>query len=162
MNKNLKRIISYALGIILAMGIGLTYAYAVGANDSNAFVTKTEWNAKVAQLEATLDNITKTINDTNMDFVMNGPRLQASLVEGFENSGGVDTNLSQPFVYSANSTWNHQYNYFQRISNICLQDTWNGRQGIAVYTVYGGDLNGSEYQAKCKFALRSNEDPIYI
>ena len=50
MGKNMKKVLSYALGAILALGVGLSYAYAVGANDSNAFVTKTEWNAKVAQI----------------------------------------------------------------------------------------------------------------
>ena len=49
MKKNIKRYLSYVLGVILAMGLGLSYAYAVGANDSNAFVTTTEWETKVAQ-----------------------------------------------------------------------------------------------------------------
>ena len=91
MGKNMKKLLSYTLGIILAMGLGLSYAYAVGANDSNAFVTNTEWEAKVTQIETSIDNVKKTISDTNMDFVMNGPRLQTSVVDGTWNCGSVQS-----------------------------------------------------------------------
>ena len=78
--KQVKKTLSYLLAIVLALGIGLTYAYAVGANDSNAFVTTTEWEAKFAQLETSLDNVLKTVNDTNMDYVLNGPTLQVNVI----------------------------------------------------------------------------------
>ena len=110
MKKNFKKCLSYVLGVVLAMGLGLSYAYAVGANDSNAFVTTTEWEQRVAQIEASLDNVNKTINDTSMDFMMNGPRLRSGLMEGFENIGGFlgwdffDTYNGQYRVAALNST----------------------------------------------------------
>ena len=152
MGKNMKKVLPYALGIILAMGIGLTYAYAVGANDSNAFVTTTEWQAKVSQLEASLDNINKTINQTNMDFMMNGPRLQAGLVEGHENFGPITTD---GFVnaYRGNSiatSWN-RYAPFNRVA---LRDNWNGTQSFINYGHTTGDLSNTEYLLARRFALR--------
>ena len=154
---------SYALGIILAMGLGLSYAYAVGANDSNAFVTKTEWQTKVAQLESSLDNVRRTVKDANMDFFMNGPRLQASLVEGLENVGGQDY-VGIMFTYTNGTGWNASYSdRFSWRSEIVLQDMWDGTQSINKYGYYGASLSGAEYHAKCKFALRSNEDPdVYL
>lgn len=163
MNKNLKKALSYALGAILALGVGFSYAYAVGANDSNAFITTTEWENKVAQIEASLDNVSKTINDNNMDFVMNGPRMQVSLVEGLENSGGADSYGFPLSKYNEASTWNSWNNRFLQASNLILSDQWNGLQGVNRYNYYGGDMNGYEYACKARFAMRTNEDPnIYL
>ena len=163
MNKTFKKLLSYTLGAILALGLGLSYAYAVGANDSNAFVTTTEWEAKVAQIEASLDNVTKTINDSNMDFVMNAPRLQTSLVEGFENNGG------SPFPYaifnsvyresSTTSTGSVYHNYNQ----LMIQDSWDGRQTLLTSVGYPNQSYvGTIYGCKARFALRSNDPNVYL
>ena len=163
MNKNLKRVLSYALGIVLAMGLGLTYAYAVGANDSNAFVTKTEWAAKVAQIEASLDNVNKTIDDSNMDFVMNGPRLQAGLIDGFENISTIGTHGDPFSQITRYSTLAHYYNRFSVYSRTMLSDHWDGRQGVE--TVYAGaasDYNQQGYICNARYALQSTDPNIYL
>ena len=162
MNKHIKKCVSYALGIILAMGLGLSYAYAVGANDSNAFVTVTEFEAKVAQIEASLDNVAQTIKTTNLDFVMNGPRLQASLIEGMENTSGAST-YGNPFELTMSSGLSSVTNNYLMRSNIVLTDQWDGRQSVDRYDYYGGDMNASEYSCKMRYALRSDQDPnIYL
>ena len=158
MNKTFKKLLSYALGICLALGVGLSYAYAVGANDESAFVTKVEFERKISQMETTLDNIMKTVNDTTMDFFMSGPRLQVSLTEGLENSGGADY-YGWPFVYSANSTWNSWPNRTHVKNNLVLGDMWGGKQAVNRYGYYGGDMNGPDYHCKVKYALKSDEDP---
>ena len=117
MGKNMKKVLSYALGIILAMGIGLTYAYAVGANDSNAFVTKTEWDQKAAQIESHIDNIVKTVSDNNMDFVMNGARLQVNLIDGFENIGGGRDSSGYLNSYGHSATYYHNDSIYTRFND---------------------------------------------
>ncbi len=163
MGKNLKKVLSYALGVILAMGIGLTYAYAVGANDSNAFVTTTEWETKIAKIKASIDNVNKTINDNNMDYVMNSPRLQASLIEGFENSGSAVYAAS--LLYSMNrprEQGNYQSRYFN-YNMTQLYDTWDGRQSIALASFTGSDgVSGALYGCKYRYALRSDDPNIYL
>lgn len=162
MKKSMKKVLSYALGIILALGVGFSYAYAVGANDSNAFVTKTEWNTKVAQIEASLDNVSKTIKSNNMDFMMNAPRLQVNLVEGFENIGGVG-NTGNVFVFTAGSVWNHYQTKWSAQNKYVLVDTLDGGQNLSPYGYYGADMNGNEFNRKAICALKSNDDPnIYL
>ena len=164
MGKNMKKVLSYALGVVLALGVGFSYAYAVGANDSNAFVTKTEWNAKVAQIEASLDNVTKTINDNNMDFVMNGPRLQAGLIDGFENKGGgytADTVLRHPYRDTQRSA--HATTRMYIHNNVVLGDSWDGRQIIKHSPVwYGGDTDNTPYACQARFAVQSKDPNIYV
>ena len=152
MKKNFKKYLSYVLSIVLAMGLGLSYAYAVGANDSNAFVTTTEWEAKIAQIETSLDNINKTINDTNMDFMMNGPRLQAGLVEGHENFGPINTD---GFIHAYRDTtiatpWN-RYAAFNRVA---LRDNWNGTQSFINYGHTTSSLSSTEYPLTRRFAMK--------
>ena len=164
MKKNIKRYLSYVLGVILAMGLGLSYAYAVGANDSNAFVTTTEWETKVAQFEATLDNVTKTINDTNMDFMLNGSRLQASLVDGLEDVGGI---LNTTGDIHTSQTWHHPtYNYYQNLyprnNDTVILNLWDGRQVVRnVYWGGGGNYSYTCYNLKFRYAVRCTNDPNY-
>ena len=165
MKKNFKKCLSYVLGVVLAMGLGLSYAYAVGANDSNAFVTTTEWEQRVAQIETSLDNVNKTINDTNMDFVMNGPRIQVGLNEGMENTGGW---LGRDFF----GTWYGQYrgttynSVGQRMSQgnaLQISDQLDGRQAISIPFWYGGDTNNNLVRLRIRFALKSSNDPnVYL
>ena len=165
MNKTFKKILTYTLATILALGVGFSYAYAVGANDSNAFITQTEWEAKVTQVEATLDNITKTISDTNMDYVMNGPRLRVSLIDGFENISGYGIGDYGPFNVYRSSTANTPMNKYWRSGNIInLYDMWDGRQALRI-PPYGGTSDYSYEPCACRvrFAVRSDEDPnIYL
>ena len=162
MKKNIKRYLSYVLGVILAMGLGLSYAYAVGANDSNAFVTTTEWETKVAQIEASLDNVTKTINDTNMDFMLNGPRLQVSLIDGYEKVGGFLTPTS---VTSGCYHWPSlvDFDHTQtQYNDIYLIDTYDGRQKIGVtYWPTGSQTEGS-YMLREKMAFKTDAPDIYV
>ena len=160
MGKNLKKVLSYALGIILAMGIGLTYAYAVGANDSNAFVTKTEWQAKIDKLETSLDAISKTIHDNNMDFVMNSSRLQVSMVDGFENflTQNQYGNIFNASDYTGSTT--DKNNLFPRYNQLILLDQWNGTQYVSKW-----EWNANSYAqqgCKCRFALKTNVPDTYI
>lgn len=164
MSKNVKKFLSYLLGAVLALGLGLTYAYAVGGNDSNTFVTRTEWEEKISQIEASLDNISKTVNKNNMDFVMNGPRLQVGLVEGFENKGG---GFDFKTVFSSNAR-NPQRDTDggtrMFIDNMMLiQDTWDGRQALKHSTPwYNGNTNAPMYACQARFALRSTEPSVYL
>lgn len=163
MKKSMKKVLSYALGVILAMGIGLSYAYAVGANDSNAFVTWTEWNEKVAQLETSLTNISKTVKDSTLDFMMNSPRLQANLVEGFEDTGGIDA-YGYPIGSSyRGGTMSGAWNRYGVYNYIYLRDQWDGTQSFKTYEYYSADTNDSEFPVRMRYALRSDEDPnIYL
>ena len=165
MKKNFKKCLSYVLGVVLAMGLGLSYAYAVGANDSNAFVTTTEWEQRVAQIEASLDNVNKTINDTNMDFVMNGPRLQTSLMEGFENYGGhlgirfFNSSGGQYRSSTLNSTEGKQF-YFNHFH---IQDQFDGRQSLRPgMNFYRSDTNNGMVTLRGRFAVKTNDPNIYL
>ena len=164
MKKNFKKYLSYALGVVLAMGLGLSYAYAVGANDSNAFVTTTEWEQRVAQIEASLDNVSKTISDTSMDFMMNGPRLQASLTDGFENIGcwtGIQLFNSYDGVYRSstlNSTSGRQWT-----SNMVnLIDQIDGTQSIREPYFWNADSNTGMIMLRCRFAVQSTDPNVYL
>ncbi len=164
MKKNIKRFLSYALGVILAMGLGLSYAYAVGANDSNAFVTTTEWETKVAQIEASLDNVTKTINDTNMDFMLNGPRLQASLVEGWENGGVPNDHTQQirstgiPHYQDMTHTINIQPVY----NELMLVDTYDGQQRLNKIPWPTSTQNYTMYALRERMAFKTNTTDVYV
>ena len=163
MKKNIKRYLSYVLGVILAMGLGLSYAYAVGANDSNAFVTTTEWETKVAQIEASLDNVTKTINDTNMDFVLNGPRFQVSLIDGFENRGTAFEVVSFGNRVFKNATLSSGLNLrFSMGNNLNIYDTWDGRQIVAQKNWYNGDTTNDVYEVTARFAVQSTDPNVYL
>jgi len=159
MKKSIKRYLSYMLGIVLACGLGLTYAYAVGANDSNAFLTSSEWNAKVTQLETTLDSINDQIDDSNMDFVMSGPRLQQSFMEGLENSGSLATALTGEFktnhIY-AKSNSDGSVNYGNLYTIVDLQD---GRQALRPIGIESG-TNGSITWGR--YALKTTTPNKYI
>ena len=164
MNKNMKKVLSYALGIILAMGIGLTYAYAVGANDSNAFVTKTEWQNKIAQLETKLDNVAKTIDDTNMDFVLSGSRLQVSIMDGLENCAGTTRNSNghySPSSYHASSLANLA-NIYPKWNELYLIDQWDGRQRVYKNEWPTGDTSYEIESPNCRFALATTTPGYYI
>lgn len=163
MGKNFKKVLSYALGIILAMGIGLTYAYAVGANDSNAFVTKTEWQAKVNQLETAIDNVTRTINDSNMDFVMNSPRIKMSMIDGFENCAP----MRNAYGSISDGAWHYSgpsalANIYPRWNDMFIADKWNGLQSIAHVGWSSGTMTYTYYCMKNRFALRTNVANTYI
>ena len=164
MGKNMKKVLSYALGIILAMGIGLTYAYAVGANDSNAFVTRTEWQQKMNQLKASLDNISKTINDSNMDFVMNGPRFQTSFIDGFENISNPANTIGRPQLLYPwfEPTLSSVYNLYPRFQNLFITDQWNGTQAIGNIYFPTGNVSAARSYVSARFALKSNEPNIYV
>ena len=164
MGKNMKKVLSYALGAILALGVGFSYAYAVGANDSNAFVTKTEWQAKFDQLKSSLDNISKTIYDNNMDFMMNGPRLQTSFVDGFENIASLQNTQGTPqLIYP----WFEQNltslnNMYPRMQNLYLTDTWNGHQIVQNIYFPTGNAGAARSYVNARFALRSSDPNIYL
>ena len=164
MKKNIKRYLSYVLGVILAMGLGLSYAYAVGANDSNAFVTTTEWETKVAQIEASLDNVTKTINDTNMDFMLNGPRLQASLFDGFENFGymvDLNGNAGGRATYCRyDSTSDAVTGNSVGNNNVKIIDLADGRQIVSMCK----NVNQSQitYYAMGRYALKTTTPDTYL
>lgn len=163
MNKNLKKVLSYALGIVLALGISFSYAYAVGGNDSNTYVTRSEWETKIAQIEASLDNISKTVNANNMDFVMNGPRIQVGLVEGFENKGG---GFNFPTVFNSNVRTGTRDDAAARMftaNMMLIQDTWDGRQALRHSTPwYMASTNAAQYACQARFALKSVEPNIYL
>ena len=166
MKNNFKKYLSYVLSIVLAMGLGLSYAYAVGANDSNAFVTTTEWETKFDQIETSIDNVTKTINENNMDFVMNGPRLQVSMWEGLENVGYIGQVSSNTFGFQG--LWYRQtdqtgtYNYFFAAPHLYISDQWDGRQAIANIGWGTGTYSYSSYPSRFRYALRSNDPNIYV
>ncbi len=164
MNKNFKKVLSYTLGIILAMGIGLTYAYAVGANDSNAFVTRTEWQAQVDQVEASIDNVTKTLNSSTMDFMMNGPRLRVGFVDGFENSGGMSATGGPGGMAYRETTLASVTSRFMRTNHMYLLDNWDGTQMVSNYEYNSGDsIAGAQYPIIARFALKAdNEVDTYI
>ena len=164
MKKNFKKYLSYVLGIVLAMGLGLSYAYAVGANDSNAFVTTTEWQAKVAQLESSLDNVNKTIGDTNMDFVVNGPRLQTNMVDGAQSCVSL-TNADGGYLYPYRShettvtATNNVYDYY---CDYFLPDLWNGRQNISKVYWATSDTSSTTQNLKYRYALATTTPGWYI
>lgn len=164
MNKNLKKILSYALGVVLAMGLGLSYAYAVGANDSNAFVTKTEWEAKVTQLETSIDNVKKTINDTNLDFVMSGPRLQTSTIDGDWNCGTVQASDNASFnsIPWHASTLTDIGNLYSRFNDFSLQDLWNGKQSVNKFYWPTSNTTLSTYKISSRYALATTTPGWYI
>ena len=164
MGKNMKKVLSYTLGIILAMGLGLSYAYAVGANDSNAFVTNTEWEAKVTQIETSIDNVKKTIGDTNMDFVMNGPRLQTSVVDGTWNCGSVQSTDNAGFGSMPwhNATLTDLGNLYSRFNDLTIQDLWNGRQSINKFYWSTGDATTTTYKLGVRYALATTTPDWYI
>ena len=164
--KQVKKTLSYLLAVVLALGIGLTYAYAVGANDSNAFVTTTEWEAKFAQLETSLDNVLKTVNDTNMDYVLNGPRLQVNTWEGVENVGylgqyDIENALVRGDWYRSLSETG-QYNYFFSVPHFYLLDTWDGRQAVRNIGWPTGNQTYSMFPARLKYALQTDDPNIYV
>ena len=165
MGKNMKKVLSYALGAILALGVGFSYAYAVGANDSNAFVTKTEWQAKFDQLDTALNNISKTIQDSDMDFVMSGPRLQASTHDGFENTGGdnnggyIPLDAGSPYYAAAGNT--SPTNRYLRTNNLLLQDLWNGRQSVTTHSFSSNGTN-DYFSCRIRFALKTDVANVYI
>ena len=164
MKKNFKKYLSYVLGVVLAMGLGLSYAYAVGANDSNAFVTTTEWEQRVAQIEASLDNVNKTINDTSMDFMMNGPRLQSGLNEGFENIGGGigDMFFSTYYGQYRGSTWDSLGTRMPQVNTIQISDQLDGRQAIQVPEWYNGNGSSDMCLLRFRFAVKTNDPNIYL
>ena len=164
MERHIKKYLSYVLVIVLAVGMGISYAYAVGANDSNAFVTIQEYEERVEEIETSINNISKTILDTNMDYVMNGPRLQANLVEGFENKGG--TNLTggsviyYPYRDGSESTW---FGRYSPVNYVMLGDTWDGRQVVTGnIPTYAGDVNNTLFPCMCRFAVKSDTPNVYI
>ena len=166
MKKNFKKCLAYVLGIVLAMGLGLSYAYAVGANDSNAFVTTTEWEQRVAQIRASLDNVKKTINDTNMDFVMNGPRIQVGLVEGCENTGGI---IGSDFVGGTYYGTQYREAAYDSISSrmsqgnsLMIQDQFDGRQVIKAPWWYSGDTSSTMSRLRLRFAVKTNDPNVYL
>jgi hypothetical protein len=165
MKKNFKKYLSYVLGVVLALGVGFSYAYAVGANDSNAFVTLSEWQAKIAQLEASLDNVTKTINDNNMDYVMNGPRLQTNMIEGFENAtgsvnGAIALQTNADYMYYTASDIRNKYNRYNRLE---LVDTWDGRQGLHTWSIPTSNQSADVVRCKMRFAVKvDNEQDLYL
>ena len=162
MGKNMKKVLSYALGIILAMGIGLTYAYAVGANDSNAFVTTTEWQAKVDKIQASIDNVRKTINDSNMDFVMNSPRLQVTTIDGLQTPALDDSGNFYPYwPYQSISVTDIGVLY-SRINYLSLLDLWDGKQSVVKYSMSNGNFSYTQGYCAARFALKTNEPDIYL
>lgn len=162
--KPVKKTLSYLLAVVLALGIGLTYAYAVGANDSNAFVTTTEWEAKVAQIRASLDNVRKTINDTNMDYVLNGPRLRVSMIEGYEYTFGASRGSGGwlgegayhlPAVSNINNVY-VQYN------DIYITDRFNGLQTLLNAYWPSSNRSYNSYCPKWRYALRTTTQNYFL
>ena len=164
MGKNMKKVLSYALGIVLALGVGFTYAYAVGANDSNAFVTRTEWQAKVDQVEASIDNVTKTLNQNTMDFMMNGPRLRVGFADGFENNGGMSATGGPGGMAYRETTLASITSRFMRTNHMYLLDNWDGSQMVSNYEYTSSDsIAGAQYPIIARFALKvDNEEDTYI
>ena len=164
MKKNIKKYLSYVLGIVLAMGLGLSYAYAVGANDSNAFVTKTEWQVKVAQLETSLDNVNKTIKDTNMDFVMNRPRLQVNLFEGLQNCAFPTRDSRLYFSPSGyhSTSFSSIENQYPKWNGLYLADQWNGKQKVVNSYWPTGDTSYETESFCCRYALATTTPGYYI
>lgn len=162
-NKNIKKLLSYLLCLVLAIGLGVGYAYAVGANDTNAFVTKQEWEEKVAQVRASIDNINKTIKDTNMDYVMHGPRIQVSFVDGFTSTSPITTDgtlaFANPFSYY-NAT--NIYNLYSLYNNVVLLDQWNGHQAIGNFYWHTSDLSSSQVNCSCRFAVKTIDPNVYL
>lgn len=163
MGKNLKKVLSYTLGIFLALGLGLSYAYAVGANDSNAFVTKQEWEEKVTQLRTSIDNISKTINDTTMDYMINGPRLRVSFFDGYRNTAPTGSagqmTFDTPFSYNSTTS---VYNTYPRYNNIVLMDKWNGQQGIDNFYWHTSDLANHQLNCSARFAIKTITPNDYV
>ena len=164
MGKNMKKVLSYVLGAILALGVGFSYAYAVGANDSNAFVTRTEWQAKVDQVEASIDNVTKTLNQNTMDFMMNGPRLRVGFADGFENNGGMSATGGPGGMAYRETTLASITSRFMRTNHMFLLDNWDGSQMVSNYEYNSGDsIGGAQYPIIAKFAIKvDNEEDTYI
>ena len=161
MSKNIKKVLSYVVAIVLALGIGVTYAYAVGGNDTNNLMTKTEWQQKIDQIRASIDNVTKTINATNMDFVMNGPRLQVSLAEGWQNNGAIirTDGPNSPDHTSTTSVWD----LYPIYNDTFLLDTFDGRQKVK--QVNWPDTSPSGYSLtglRERMAFKTNIPDIYL
>lgn len=161
MHKNIKKVLSYVVAIVLALGIGVTYAYAVGGNDTNNLMTKTEWQQKIDQIRASIDNVTKTINATNMDFVMNGPRLQVSLAEGWQNNGAIirHDEMFSPTHSDTTSTWD----LYPTRNDIFLQDTFDGRQKVKQVAWADNSPTGySLHGLRERMAFKTNIPDIYL
>ncbi len=98
---------------------------------------------------------------SNMDFVMNGPRLQTNMIEGFENS------LSPNNTYLGLGTTSHYYYYtnsdlrnkYTLYNNIELYDTWDGRQALSVWTKPTTDQSDDVYRCKRRFAVKVDNEP---
>ena len=159
MGKNIKKTLSYFLGLVLALGLGISYAYAVGANDSNAFVTKQEWLEKVEQLETSIENVNKTVNDTTMDFMISGPRLRVNMVDGFENTGGQSTWGNPGGVAYYYSTYASTTNRYWNYNSTVLMDQWDGSQGVTNYSWPSSDQSYNQYPCLLRFALRTDNEP---
>ena len=160
--KQFKKLLSYVIGITLALGIGLSYAYAVGANDTNAFVTKQEWQEKVDQIDTAIANLSSTINATTMDFFINGPRLQTSLVTGFENVGGSNY-MGFPGLYNyADATLATIFNYYRPGNTLYLSDQWDGSQAATSYSYHTSNQSYSEHSCKWRFAVQTTDPNIYV
>ena len=162
MVRRIKKYLSYTLGIVLALGIGLSYAYAVSANDTNTFVTKQEWQEKMAMLNTAIDNVSKTINDTNLDYVMHGPRLQTSFFDGFDKvsvTNGGYVNFVTPY---REPTLSSIYNLYPRFNNVILHDLWNGHQSINNYYYSTGDISAAQLVLKARFAVKTDMPGIYL
>ena len=97
-----------------------------------------------------------------MDFMLNGPRLQVSLVDGYEKVGGF---LSPTSFTSGCYHWpslgdiDHtqtQYN------DIYLMDTYDGRQKICVTYWPTGTTTEGNYMLREKMAFKTDAPDIYV
>ena len=130
MRIDLKKYLSYIIVVLLALGLGLTSAYAVGIDDSESFVTVEEWTRKFNAMETSLSEVKKTIYDTNSDFNQTNSRIQLSTVDGMWNISDV---VSDTGVGPVETGWSFNSNlaYQSRYSMLSLIDTVNGQQIIA-------------------------------
>ncbi len=97
-----------------------------------------------------------------MDFVLNGPRLQVGLIDGFENRGGsvtLNTLYENYRNASLNSSSRTRFSYFNMLR---LVDTWDGRQLVSQLNWYNGDTGNDVYPLSVRFAVQSTDPNVYL
>ncbi len=89
---------------------------------------------------------------SNMDFMLNGPRLQVSLVRGFQNNGALGDGYANAYGAPSASTFfttdteNNAFDNYLRLYQMA-----DGRQ--IVRPAYGGSFSYNTYLALGKYAL---------
>ena len=101
---------------------------------------------------------------SNMDFMLNGPRLQINMIDGWETCYGQmrTTNGLISNVGSHDASITSFNNIYPQYNDIYLNDTFNGRQFIANSWWPSSNMSYSTYVAKFRYALRTTTPGYYL